>query len=74
MASRPERPRWHRYLPRLLFLIPTAGALWVPFYNRLEPAIAGVPFFYWFQLTWIPVAALCVLVVYALEVRIARRT
>ncbi|MGZ5917623.1 MAG: DUF3311 domain-containing protein [Methyloceanibacter sp.] len=73
MTSRPQRPGWHRYLPRLLFLVPTLGALWVPFYNRVEPALGGVPFFYWFQLAWILVGALCVWIVYALEARIARR-
>lgn len=30
-----------------------AVALWVPLYNRLEPSIAGIPFFYWFQFCWI---------------------
>lgn len=33
-------------------------ALAVPFYNRLEPRLAGIPFFYWFQLGWIIVAAI----------------
>ncbi len=31
--------------------------LWVPFYNTVEPRLAGVPFFYWFQFAWIVVAA-----------------
>lgn len=32
--------------------------LWVPFYNRIEPSIAGIPFFYWFQFCWIIVGAI----------------
>ena len=72
MTSTPQR-RWHRYLPRLLLLIPVTVALWVPSYNRIEPALGGVPFFYWFQLAWILVGALCVLIVYSLEQWIARR-
>ena len=31
--------------------------LWVPFYNRVEPAMVGVPFFYWYQLCWIMIGA-----------------
>ena len=35
-----------------------AGTLWVPFYNRPAPAWGGWPFFYWYQLLWVPVVAL----------------
>ncbi|HEX5421532.1 MAG TPA: DUF3311 domain-containing protein [Gammaproteobacteria bacterium] len=34
-----------------------AGALWVPFYNSIEPRFAGIPFFYWFQFVWVIVTA-----------------
>ena len=39
----------------LLLLIPYIGLLWVPFYNFREPAVFGIPFFYWYQFTWIPI-------------------
>jgi uncharacterized protein DUF3311 len=39
----------------LLLLIPYIGLLWVPFYNFREPALFGVPFFYWYQFAWIPI-------------------
>jgi hypothetical protein len=29
----------------------------VPFYNRVEPSLAGIPFFYWYQFSWVPLAA-----------------
>lgn len=35
-----------------------AGTLWVPIYNRTTPAWGGWPFFYWYQLLWVPVVAL----------------
>lgn len=35
-----------------------AGAMWVPFYNRIEPRVFGIPFFYWFQFVWIIATAL----------------
>jgi hypothetical protein len=32
----------------ILLLLPFVGLLWVPFYNFLEPALFGFPFFYWY--------------------------
>jgi len=48
--------------------------LWVPSYNKLEPALAGIPFFYWYQLAWILIGAALVLIVYLIEMGITRRT
>ena len=39
----------------VLLLVPFIGLLWVPFYNFREPAVFGIPFFYWYQFTWIPI-------------------
>lgn len=40
-----------------LLLLPCIAVLWVPFYNRVTPVIAGIPFFYWYQLLWIPLGS-----------------
>ena len=40
-----------------LLVVPFIGTLWVPFYNRTEPTLGGVPFFYWYQFAWIPIGA-----------------
>ena len=48
------------------------GTLWVPFYNRLTPVLGGVPFFYWYQLMWVPVVAILAGVAYLLS-RLAQR-
>ena len=40
-----------------LLLIPFVGLLWLPFYNHAEPSLFGFPFFYWYQLAWVPVTA-----------------
>ena len=62
---------WLRlHWPRLLFLIPFLAMMWVPSYNRVEPALGGVPFFYWYQLIWILIGAGFVLLVFALDRRI----
>jgi hypothetical protein len=47
-----------------LLLVPYVAMLWVPSYNRVEPEIAGIPFFYWYQLLWIVIGALILLPVW----------
>lgn len=41
----------------IILLLPFIGLLWVPFYNQAEPSLLGFPFFYWYQLLWVPVTA-----------------
>ncbi len=50
----------------VLLVIGIAGALWVPLYARSAPKLGDFPFFYWFQLIWMPVVALLVWVSYLL--------
>ena len=52
-----------------LLLLPYAAMLSVPLYNRAVPAIAGIPFFYWYQLLWIPLGSLLLWLAYRLERR-----
>jgi hypothetical protein len=68
MKREQQRSSWlRRHWPRLLFLIPFFAMMWVPSYNRIEPTLGGVPFFYWYQLAWILLGAVIVLVVFALD-------
>ncbi len=48
----------------LLLLLPFVGLLWVPFYNSTDPSLFGFPFFYWYQLAWVPISSLLTLVVW----------
>jgi ABC-type Co2+ transport system permease subunit len=48
----------------LLFVVQFAVALWPPFYNKVEPTLMGMPFFFWFQLLWVIVSAVFTAVVY----------
>ncbi|WP_144634197.1 DUF3311 domain-containing protein [Bordetella genomosp. 13] len=48
----------------ILLLLPFLGLLWVPFYNKALPAFMGFPFFYWYQLLWVPITAILTWVVY----------
>ncbi len=48
----------------LLFLLQFIGVLWPPFYNKLEPALLGMPFFYWYQLLWVIISAVITATIY----------
>jgi len=48
----------------LLFVIQYVVALWPPFYNKVDPHLLGIPFFYWFQLSWVLVSAVLTAAVY----------
>jgi hypothetical protein len=49
-----------------LLLAPAAGLLWVPWYADANPRLAGIPFFYWYQLAWVPGGGLCLLTAHLL--------
>jgi hypothetical protein len=74
MAGKGKKEGLARYWPRLLLIIPFLLVVWVPFYNRIEPKLGGVPFFYWYLLAAILLGAAVVMAVYLLELRITRTT
>jgi hypothetical protein len=37
----------------VLLLIPVIALLWVDSYARVEPTVAGFPFFIWYQFLWV---------------------
>jgi hypothetical protein len=53
----------------VLLLLPFVGLLWIPFYNHAGPALFGFPFFYWYQLAWVPLTALITFIVWQAEKR-----
>ena len=58
-----------------LLLVAVGGALLVPIYARSRPQLGAFPFFYWYQLGWVFVAAIaCGLSYILLRPRPARRT
>jgi hypothetical protein len=59
-----DEPRGRFSAWYLLFVVELVAVLWTPFYNRLEPHWLGIPFFYWYQLLWIIVAAIFTAVIY----------
>jgi hypothetical protein len=58
----------------VLLLIAVIGAFWVPIYARSAPKLGDFPFFYWFQLIWMPVVmVLCYLAYLLLRAPRTRR-
>ena len=56
----------------VLLAASVVGTLWVPFYNHLTPSLGGFPFFYWYQLMWVPIVAILAAAAYLLS-RLAQR-
>jgi hypothetical protein len=60
MAPSPRRAR-SRYW---LLVIPAVAPLLTPVYNRTEPVLWGIPFFYWYQLACAVLAIALISAVY----------
>jgi hypothetical protein len=53
MPDGPSAPRKGSRAWNLLLVLPFVALLWVPFYNFIEPAAWGIPFFYLYQFAWV---------------------
>ncbi len=56
----------------ILLLVAVLGTLLVPIYARSSPKLGSFPFFYWYQLLWVPVVALLTTICYLITTRGAR--
>jgi hypothetical protein len=50
----------------VLLLVAIGGTLWVPFYARSMPKLGEFPFFYWYQLIWVPAVSIMCWICYML--------
>ncbi|MGC8609664.1 MAG: DUF3311 domain-containing protein [Thermoplasmata archaeon] len=41
----------------ILIIIPLIVYLALPTYNKVNPEMAGMPFFYWYQTVWLAISA-----------------
>jgi hypothetical protein len=60
-------PEPKRHWLRILFVLPFIAMLWVSSYNRVTPELFGFPFYYWYQLTWVVIAAIIAGIIYNVE-------
>lgn len=58
----PTRNNWSWWY--LLFVIDFVIVLWPPFYNKIEPTLIGIPFFYWYQVPCVVVSAVITAFIY----------
>src|SRR5437867_1474483 len=66
--SRPARTHVGIWIAITVVLVASLIAtLWVPFYNHLTPMLGDFPFFYWYQLMWVPIVAILAAVAYLLS-------
>lgn len=65
LQTRASRKKFHPIL--LLLIIPFIALCWPAFYNTTDPQLAGIPFFYWYQLAWIIITAIITAIVYFVE-------
>ncbi|EQD48108.1 conserved hypothetical protein, membrane [mine drainage metagenome] len=40
----------------ILIIVPFVAYLALPLYNTEFPEVAGLPFFYWYQIIWLPIS------------------
>jgi Na+/melibiose symporter-like transporter len=50
----------------VLLALAILGTLWIPLYARSTPKLGPFPFFYWFQLIWVPLSAVLCRICYLL--------
>ncbi|MFI6443120.1 DUF3311 domain-containing protein [Kitasatospora sp. NPDC050543] len=55
-----------RVLAVLALVVPIVAMIWVSSYAKAGPEVGGVPFFYWYQLLWVPVSAVFTVAAYLL--------
>jgi hypothetical protein len=56
--------RQHSRAWYLLLLVPLIGTLIPTLYNQEDPTLGGIPFFYWYQLLWVPLSVVVTGIVY----------
>jgi hypothetical protein len=55
-----------RVIIGLCLVAPFVALLWVSSYAKTEPVFIGIPFFYWYQMLWVPVSAVLTMTAYQL--------
>lgn len=55
-----------RVVIALCLVAPFVAMLWVGSYAETDPALMGIPFFYWYQLLWVPISAVLTMIAYQL--------
>lgn len=57
---------WRQVVISACLLAPCGALLWVPLYAAGTPRLLGVPFFYWYQLAWVLLTPVLMVIAYVL--------
>ena len=60
----PRKPRASATGWYWLLIVPFVGTLLPWIYNTNDPELIGMPFFYWYQMAWVPISVLITVFVY----------
>jgi membrane protein implicated in regulation of membrane protease activity len=55
-----------RVVIALCLIAPFVAMLWVGSYAKVDPAFAGIPFFYWYQMLWVFLSTALTMIAYKL--------
>ncbi|GGR29599.1 DUF3311 domain-containing protein [Streptomyces roseolus] len=55
-----------RVVIALCLFAPFVAMLWVGSYAKVDPLLAGIPFFYWYQMLWVLLSTALTVVAYKL--------
>ncbi|MET7796375.1 DUF3311 domain-containing protein [Streptomyces decoyicus] len=58
-----------RVVTGICLIVPFVAMLWVSSYARVEPKFIGIPFFYWYQMAWVPISTVLTMIAYKLVQR-----
>ena len=47
-----------------LLILPFFGTFFPWIYNTNDPELFGMPFFYWYQMAWVPISVIITVIVY----------
>jgi hypothetical protein len=61
------------WISGVLLVVAVVLPLLVPTYARKDPHLWGFPFFYWYQLLWVIIGAVCLAGAYVLTVWLERQ-
>ncbi|MGW3662596.1 DUF3311 domain-containing protein [Streptomyces sp. NPDC005141] len=50
----------------ICLLAPFVAMLWVGSYAKTDPVFIGIPFFYWYQMLWVPLSTALTVTAYVL--------
>ncbi|MFF4798601.1 DUF3311 domain-containing protein [Streptomyces sp. NPDC001351] len=55
-----------RVIIALCLVAPFVAMLWVGSYAKTDPALGGIPFFYWYQMLWVLISTALTMTAYKL--------